>query len=75
MEENKKDNIQIGTQTNNNGQEGAEFIEQVATGTAQGKKMTKGEKKACKKFLKDLLKSGEITKKQYEAAIAELDAK
>lgn len=72
MEENKKDNIQIGTQTNNNGQEGAEFIESVAAGAAEGKKMTKGEKRAAKKMAKALLKKGIIDKETYDNILAKL---
>ncbi len=72
MEENKKDNIQIGTQTNNNGEQGAEFIESVAAGAAEGKKMTKGEKRAAKKMAKALLKKGIIDKETYDNILAKL---
>ncbi len=71
MEE-KKDNIQIGTQTNNNGQEGAEFIESVAAGAAEGKKMTKGEKRAVKKMAKTLRNKGLISQEQYEDILEKL---
>ena len=71
MEE-KKDNIQIGTQTNNNGEQGAEFIESVAAGAAECKKMTKGEKRAAKKMAKALLKKGIIDKETYDNILAKL---
>lgn len=71
MKENEKD-IKIGTQTNANGDQGAQFIESVAAGTAEGKKMTKGEKKAVKKMAKELKKKGFLTQEQYNDILAKL---
>lgn len=71
MEE-KKDNIQIGTQTNANGDQGAQFIDQVNQGAAEGKKMTRGEKRAAKKMAKALLKKGIISQETYQEILAKL---
>ena len=72
----KKDNIQIGTASNTDkntaAQQGSDFIESVAAGQAEGKKMTKGEKRAAKKMAQQLLKKGLISQEQYQEILAKL---